>query len=447
MNNSNIKRCFKPLLLSKIYKNKIRYKNTVGNDKINNRLFENNYRVILNKVYEKIIKGKYEFTSYREKLILKGKGKEPRVISIPTIRDKIVLSALKEYIFEKYKDSIDTKIVQTKVAELKKELREDKYNFVIRLDIVKYYDSINHDKLLEIMSKKIKDKRVLNLIKKAIENPTVPLGNRASQKNNFGIPQGLSISNVLASIYLMNLDEKFNKKNKIKYFRYVDDILILCNKQNKEKISEEVKENLSEGLGLKVHEEDCAGDKSYIKDIKDGFSYLGYTYEREKFSVRESTVKRFEKTIEDMFNNYKKSREKNLKQFELQLNLKITGVITEENEKYGWLFFFSQIEDKKILFHLDKLVEKFLKKNNLKDLKTKRFSRTFHEIIYNLKESNYLYKMKNITKEEKLETLKIKFEEEEIKEIEKNEKKINFEYKRLMMKIISGLERDLQNFS
>lgn len=145
---------FKTLYLQKIYFVNVKYKSSVGNDKINHRLFEKNIDLYLNNIEKKVKNKTYKFTPYKQKLILKGKVKAPREVSMCTIRDKITLVALKELIFEVYKDEITNNLVKVYISKIQKIINEDKYNHVIKLDLKNYYGTIDHEILFKVLKKK-----------------------------------------------------------------------------------------------------------------------------------------------------------------------------------------------------------------------------------------------------------------------------------------------------
>ena len=80
--------------LRELYFSSVRFRAAVGIDKINRRAFENNIDENIDIIYRKVRNGTYKFTPYREKLISRGSKKLPRIVSIPTIRDKLTLKAL-----------------------------------------------------------------------------------------------------------------------------------------------------------------------------------------------------------------------------------------------------------------------------------------------------------------------------------------------------------------
>ncbi|WP_254844808.1 reverse transcriptase domain-containing protein, partial [Dickeya dadantii] len=83
------------------------------------------------------------------------------------------------------------------------------FNSFIKFDVANFYPSIDHVKLISRLRKNIRDERVLKLIESAIKSPTVSKASKKDKPSALGVPQGLSISNILATIYLSNIDKYF----------------------------------------------------------------------------------------------------------------------------------------------------------------------------------------------------------------------------------------------
>ena len=95
----------------------------------------------------------YNFSPYLEKLISKGRNKAPRVISIPTIKDRIVLYALKEVLHELFPECVNTELVNKKIKDIFSYLGVSGETKIIRLDIKDFYGSINQKILFDKINK------------------------------------------------------------------------------------------------------------------------------------------------------------------------------------------------------------------------------------------------------------------------------------------------------
>ncbi|MDW6004004.1 reverse transcriptase/maturase family protein [Vibrio mangrovi] len=330
----------------------------------------------------------YKFTRYKEKLISKGAKKLPRQIAIPTLRDRIVLKALNIYLQTNLSEKLALQVPQQITRDVKSALYSMQYETVIKIDIQDFYPTINHNLLEQFLKTEGVEEEAISLIRSAIST-----GFSKDEVSNIGVPQGLSVSNILAEIYMIYIDNILKGKE-IFYRRYVDDVLIFCNKNEAQDIFEEY-DRYTQELGLKIHSLDAGADKTIIRDIKQEFSYLGYVFnpqnkhESTSISVRESSKKRFIDSIAALFTSYSNSGKKRSKGLLYwKLNLRITGCIAK-NKCKGWLFFFSEMDDMLMLFEIDNMIKKLCLRNNVDYKGIKKLTRTIHEIRYNRWESSY----------------------------------------------------------
>ena len=154
--------------------------------------------------------------------------------------------------------------------------------YCLQCDVSKYFDSIDHRVLLELLERKIRDKKVLWLIKIIIGS-----SNRESGR---GIPIGNLTSQLFANVYLNELDQLIKHRLKTKYYiRYMDDFLILdFDKKKLQRIKEEIHRFLQARLKLELHPK-----KANIFPADKGIDFLGYQIYRNYKLLRKSTVKRF----------------------------------------------------------------------------------------------------------------------------------------------------------
>ncbi|MDH0356351.1 reverse transcriptase domain-containing protein [Morganella sp. GD04133] len=215
--------------LKRIYKDIVSLSPSIGVDNMSHEVFWKYQANEIEIIKRKCLSGDYKFNKYKLKLISKGRGKFPREISIPTIRDKIALRSICDSLQEIYQNVISFDLPQDMVINVKKSIENRKYDYFIKFDVANFYPSIQHDKLISRLGSKIRDRRILALIESAISSPTVSKPRHDDKPSLQGVPQGLSISNILAAIYLLNIDVYFRSNKDIEYYRYVDDIMILCN--------------------------------------------------------------------------------------------------------------------------------------------------------------------------------------------------------------------------
>lgn len=426
--------------LKKLYKENIIYSYAIGIDNISHNKFKDE---TFEHISRKTKSSDYFFTKYKLKLISKGRGRVPREISIPTIRDRITLKALCKYLQHTYSKELQMPLPQTLISDVKTKIVIKEYQKFIKLDLLSFYPSINQQKLIQILKEDQIDDRAISLIEKAIKNPTTEKPSAYDKNPTIGIPQGLSISNILATIYIKRADLKMESMSDVSYFRYVDDILILCKSENTEKKALDTIMKEFSTLDLKAHnpQDKSSEGKSKIGFLStDPFDYLGYTICDQKIGVREASINKLKSSLVDIFVSHKHSKQKNLDFLTWRLNLRITGCIMDEKCK-GWLFFFSEINDEQILHQLDFFVNQLCKRFDVK-IKTKKFVRSFYQINHKKHISTYIKNYDNFDIEQKKNLLTNVFKKDCSK---MSEDEINHEFNRKIRYHIKDLLEDIKS--
>ncbi len=419
--------------LKETYETHLSDKNSIGVDGVSSAQFSENLDEEIDIIVRKVSKGTYHFSLYKEKLILKGRSSHPRAISIPTNRDKLILKALHVDLSHAYKDQLESDSIHHKIKNIKRHFDCGRYNSFIKLDIESFFPNIDHDILFAQLERKVTDKEGLSLIKKAVQQSTVSMtdSDRSKQTNIKGVPQGLSVSGLLASIYLSDIDDKHKSVSGYEYYRFVDDILVLCHEPDNETIRQTIKSDF-ESLNLKIHDFKEGSQKSSYGFVSDGMQFLGYQFKGQLISVRPSSLDKIYNGINRVFLKFHKyAEDEDLDYLYKRLNLKITGCFIDEKQ-YGWLYFFSFINDKKLLFKLDAHVKRACRRFKVPyDEKIiKKFSRTYYELIKAGK-SNYIPVFKS---------------KKQLKQLKKSEhKKLTQEEKDYITgEILSDIESDIE---
>lgn len=417
------------------YYEKVSKRPSVGLDKVTNEKFEEKLGEELDIILRKAKDGSYSFTRYRMLLFLKGPAKAPRQVCVPTVRDKLTLSTLNELLGLVYGSQCRTQMPQVIINDISNNLPN--FDSFIKLDVSSFYASIKHDVLLRKLRDKIKKAEIIDLIQKAIETESLgyPIKEKVKRhKRELGIPEGLPISNSLANIYLTNLDEKYSELPGIKYYRYVDDILILLNQEELPTVKKAIVRDLKR-LGLKTNDKNACGG------ISQGFEYLGYFLSSSGITVRNSSILKVEQSFEELIIKMKKEPPEYT---EWKLNLKITGFIYGDN-KYGWMFFYSQISDTSLLFRLDDLIGKLLVRYGVDpSVKQKRFVRTYHEIRQALHTTAYVPNFDKYTIEDKRRVVSRVYKKDFSKA---DEDTVEDSFGKIISKEIRDIEKDIQAFS
>lgn len=383
--------------LFEIYHSHISRTSAIGIDRLGKEQFEQQLNQHIQVLHQKANSAAYRFTQYREKLISKGAKNYPRQISIPTFRDRIALRALCNVLHKTFGSELTIKIPQAVIHDVKEAINTGEYQFFAKLDIQNFYPSIQHELILKRIKTKITDERLLKLLSSGIETATLPFPNKDAESNKTGVPQGLAISNILAEIHLAPFDHNYTQSEGIRYFRYVDDILILS-KTNTTTLVEEMSSRLEGEFKLKAYPLQSGGTKTVCGAISDTFHFLGYEFRNQRCRAKMESVKRLEDSLADIFTTYKYKLRKinaqildsDTRQYKLivarnilmwRLNLRITGCLFEGARK-GWIFYFSQIDEDHLeqLWRLDRTVDNLLKRFSIPgECPAKSFVRTFFE--------------------------------------------------------------------
>ncbi len=426
---------FKASYFKDKYFEKIAFKKAIGLDKITTRKFEENIDNNIDCIIRKSKNETYKFTRYKQLLFTKGANKPPRAVSVPTVRDKLTLTVLNDLIVNVFGESCKSKLPQLMINEISNKING--YDSFLKFDIKSFYSEINQEILIKKVKTRIRKEEILKLIINAIQTSSIPypIKNKIPIiKQERGIPEGLSISNALANIYLNDLDIKYSNQSDISYFRYVDDIIILLDSKNIKEVDTRFKADINK-LDLKLNEKVDSGK------IAEGFEYLGYKISNDSITVRDSSVFRIEQSLEQLIS---KLNNNNRKQIEWKINNKITGFVIDSN-KYGWMFFYSQITDMRLLFHLDDLVNKLLRRYHCSnEIKCKKFVRTYNEMKKALYVTKYIPNYDTYDETKKRKVLYDLFGEVAL---EWPEKMINEKFSKLMSEEIRDIEKDVENFS
>lgn len=369
--------------LTYAYETSVGLKRVRGVDGVTLRIFEDNKEKEFDLISKKVKEGTYKFTPYLEVLKSKGRGKPPRILSTPTIRDKLTLFCLKDFLQYLYNNEIPRHHPNEHISRLCNTLKKNKdVKYYYRGDLKDFYPSIPREKLIRSLKERSDYKPFVKLIEGALKTPTKPITAKGPPQS--GVPQGLSISNILADIYLLDLDKKLRKSGAF-CGRFVDDIVFAGDYVSSRKAYVFLRIWLWK-RGLKLSKE-----KSGFGLFKDGIDYLGYHIryneksEKVYVGVRKSSQNKLSDSLCGLITSYKYSEE--LKHLH-RLNRRISGVIWK-NKKYGWLFYFSELNDLSILRRFDSLVSQLKERAQIKGYSFKKFTNSYWR-IKNAKWGNYI---------------------------------------------------------
>jgi RNA-directed DNA polymerase len=313
----------------------------------------------------------------------KGAGKSPRVISIPTARDRIALKALANCLSLVYPDCRGI-TAHARVEDVREALATSRYDSYVRVDVREFYPSISHNSIERMLARRTRKREFIDNVMRAVQTPTVPDGARKRASESKGVPQGLSISNIIAEVVASYIDTEMLKDERCQYFRFVDDILLLCNSAHTQVLFDRIA-GLFRQEGLRVHDLDSSS-KSSIGTVADGFNFLGYVFKPEVISARPSSIRRVESSLARSFTKYKNiesgspAQPAGVSRCQWYVDLTITGCVYKGIAR-GWLNYFRQMDDLVLLKKLDATVNRFQRRFDMPpDFQPKSFMRAYWAI-------------------------------------------------------------------
>lgn len=310
-----------------------------------------------------ILSGTYQVNGVGAVEIPKPKGGY-RQLCIPTVKDRLIQQAIQQVLSPIYDKQFSPtsygfrkgRNAEQAITQLSHYLKGGK-NYIVDIDMAKFFDEVNHDRLLRRLSYQIKDKRLLRLIHQYLQAGILEKG--LMEQRIKGTPQGSPLSPLLSNIVLDELDMELSKRGH-QYVRYADDIVILVGSQRAaERVKKSITNFIEDKLKLRVNR-----TKSRICRPLD-LNYLGHRFtSRGRILLSQERETRLKNKIRQV------TRRNRGTSFE-RIVKELTSVLR------GWLNYFKAAEMKNRLEALDSWIRKRLRCYRLKQCKRAKGMKCF----------------------------------------------------------------------
>lgn len=322
------------------------------------------------KIKKEILEGSYYPKPVRRVEIEKPDGSGMRKLGIPTVLDRIIQQAvLQEIIFVFEPTFSDSSFgfrpgrkAHQAVIKAREYLQEG-YEWVVDIDLEKFFDMVNHDMLMARIARKVKDKKLLLLIRRFLQAGVMENG--LTSFSDMGTPQGGPISPLLSNIMLDDFDKELERRGH-RFCRYADDCNIYVKSEKAGKrVMESLTKYLTETLKLKVNLEKSAVDRPCNR------KFLGFTFGKDRktnqIKVHPSRIKRFKDGVRKLI---KKCR-----------GNKILEVIKKDviPNVRGWINYFKLAYEPRVFPNLDAWIRRKIRCAYWEQWKTSK--RRFKELM------------------------------------------------------------------
>ena len=265
-----------PSNLSQAYKAVVRNKGCGGIDRMSCEQLLPWLLTNKDELIRSLMDGSYRPNPVKRVEIPKANGKM-RLLGIPTVIDRLVQQAINQTLTPIYERQFSPRSYGFRprrgchdALRGAQKIVDDGYIYVVDLDLERFFDTVSHSKLIEILSRTIKDGRVISLIHKYLRSGVMNKG--VFETSEEGTPQEGPLSPLLSNIMLNELDKELTRRC-LPFVRYADDSMIFCkSKRAAKRVKESITRFIEGKLHLKVNR-----DKTVVSYVQ-GVKYLGYSF-------------------------------------------------------------------------------------------------------------------------------------------------------------------------
>lgn len=274
--NGMLEQILSPANLNQAYKRVKSNNGSGGVDKMEVESLRDYLVVHKEGLIQSIMDGTYRPNPVRRVEIPKDNG-NMRMLGIPTVVDRVVQQAITQVLSPIYEKQFSpnsygfrpNRSAHQALNQCKDHITEG-YKYAVDMDLEKFFDTVNQSKLIEILSRTVKDGRLISLIHKYLQAGVVVRNN--FEPTEVGVPQGGPLSPLLSNIMLNELDKELENRGH-RFVRYADDMVIFCkSKRSAERTLRNIIPYIEEKLFLQINRGKTV--VAYIREIK----FLGYSF-------------------------------------------------------------------------------------------------------------------------------------------------------------------------